>query len=548
MGLIIVILWLIRQSKAYLFWFYLWQLKEYQVKRFIDHFRTKKGEKLIFDKMNILKIIILACFLFISDPLIGFYLVLALFLIYFLETTKALADLFIGNLKIPVLTKKAILLAFLSFLVQILIIGVFVWQNVLRSFQSQCIFQSAIQKTGPFFWLLVFDLISPLIASLIVLALQPFSVLLRNKIINEAIKKREEFKNLIVIGITGSYGKTSTKEILYSILSYKFSVLKTKEHQNSEIAIAKTILSDLTEKHQIFIVEMGSYGKGGIKKLSEMVKPKIGIVAGINEQHLALFGSMDNLISAEGGIELAQRLPESGTLILNGNNSRIALIYKKPVFFAKHIFISTKEKADFWAEDIKVYRDYIYFKAFTGEEKEDFSVNLSGAHNVENVLLAIAVAKELGMSLKEISSACKNINLEQGGIKIYKKRDINVIDSSYSSNPDGVLADLDYLLLYSQKKVIVMPCLIELGPATSGIHRKIGKKIGKVCDLAIITTKDRFKEIKEGAMNSGMKEENIIFMEDPEKIIDKLSQFLNKEDAVLFEGRVPKKLIEMFGK
>jgi len=122
---------------------------------------------------------------------------------------------------------------------------------------------------------------------------------------------------------------------------------------------------------------------------------------------------------------------------------------------------------------------------------------------------------------------------------------INVIDASYSANPDGVMSALDYLKVWENKKVIVMPCLIELGKASKEVHRKIGEKIAEVCDLAIITTKDRFKDLKQGAINKGMKEENILFIESPQKIFEKIKSFCEAGDVVLLEGRVPKRLKEL---
>jgi len=176
-----------------------------------------------------------------------------------------------------------------------------------------------------------------------------------------------------------------------------------------------------------------------------------------------------------------------------------------------------------------------------------FNLNILGKQNVQNFLAAILVASELGMSLQEISEACKNIKSYQAGMTLKKgKHGINIIDSSYSANPDGVLADLDYLSIFQQKKVIIMPCLIELGKKSSEIHEKIGRKIGKVCDMAIITSRDKFEEIKKGAVETGMKEKNIIFCENPNDIYSIVTLFCTAGDAVLLEGRVPSGVVNLF--
>jgi len=125
---------------------------------------------------------------------------------------------------------------------------------------------------------------------------------------------------------------------------------------------------------------------------------------------------------------------------------------------------------------------------------------------------------------------------------------LNIIDATYSANPDSVIAHLEWLATLRQaqgrKKIIVMPCLIELGPASSGIHRKFGKKIAEVCDLAIITTKDRFKEIKDGSKISPQGKTDVIFMENPKEILEKIKNFCQAGDYLLLESRVPNKLVK----
>jgi UDP-N-acetylmuramoyl-tripeptide--D-alanyl-D-alanine ligase len=382
--------------------------------------------------------------------------------------------------------------------------------------------------------------LSPAIFSGIVLIFQPAIFLLRSFIIQKAKKKREKFKDLLVIGICGSYGKTSTKEFLATILSERFKVLKTKEHQNSEVGISKCILEDLKENHKIFIVEMGAYNKGGIKLLCDIVKPKIGIVTGVNEQHLALFGLMENLISAEGGKELIESLSEDDLVIFNGENETLKKIYQETKIKKRIVGISKKD-FDLWAGNIKVKKELLFFQVFAKDgEIADFNLNLIGAQNIQNLLLAICCAKELGMSLKEISKAAKKIREEQSGVKLIKTKDgLNIVDATYSANPDSVISHLEYLKVWPGKRVIVMPCLIEVGRASREVHKKIGEKIYEVCDLAIIVTKDRFREIKEEA------KEKAIFMENPRKIYERIKQFNGENDIILFEGRLPKEFLNL---
>ena len=503
--IIISILWFVRTSKVVLFYLYLWQIKEYHIKRLLSHFRTAKGASLVFNLLNIIKIFLL------SSLILLFYL---LPIIYFSESLKAFLDFYKKRLKIPIITKKTAILITLVFSLEILfvvivflIIDFIVWFPV---------------------YFLIADLLTPLTVSLIVLIFQPLTYLVRRKFILKAQKKREKFPNLLVIGITGSYGKSSTKEFLYEILSEKYKVLKTQRNINAEIGIAQTILKELKPEHQVLIAEIGAYERGKIKEVCKMIKPKIGILTGINEQHMATFGSQENIIKAK--FELIDSLPQNGTAILNGENRYIKERIKNYTLPAV-----IKTGVDIWAEDITVEKEFIIFKIKTKDgDSADFRINLMGKQNLENVLLAVCCAKELGMNLNEISAVCWKINSAQGGIKFLRREKPIVLDASYSANPNGVVADLEYLKLYQGKKLIVMPSLIELGRTSKEVHQKIGRKIAEVCSLAIITTKDHFKEIKDQAPNT-------LFIENPKEIAEKIKDF----DLVLLEGRVPKELCQL---
>ena len=412
--------------------------------------------------------------------------VFVLISIYFFESVKFFTDIILKKTKKPIPTQKTLTLI-LANLFFTIFFAFFLFKKINFLYWFS-------------FGLLSFDFISPFLVSGIVLLFQPFTVLLRNRIIEKAKEKREKFNNLIVVGITGSFGKTSTKEFLAAILSEKFKVLKTKEHQNSEVGISQCILNDLKPEHEVFVCEMAAYNKGGIKLLCSIARPKIGILTGINEQHMATFGSQENIIKTK--YELIESLPADGIAFFNAKNKYCIELYQK-----------TNLKKFLYGENA----------AFPGEE---------------NILGAMAVAKELGMTEEEISDAVVKIENKFCGIQIKKGANgINIIDATYSANPDGVMAHLEHLKTFSGKKIIVMPCLIELGKASKEVHRRIGKKIAEVCDLAIITTKDRFKEIKETAG------EKAIFMENPKKILEKIKELCKEGDVILLESRVPSELI-----
>ena len=505
--------WFLRQIKANLFWFYLWQLKEYHIGRFIDHFRTYRGRGLLLNKLLILKLFLLPFFL---CPYSFFAGEVALLTIYVLESAKFLYDLVLKKVKKPVFTVKTVFL---------IIVGViFLISFVIFFYYRRDLILS----------LLWFDILTPLIVSVVVLAFQPITVLLRNRIIKKAKEKRKSFKNLIVIGITGSYGKTSCKEFLAKVLETKYKVLKTKANQNSEVGISQCILNDLNAEHEVFIVEMGAYGRGGIKLLSDIVGPKIGVLTGINEQHMALFGSQNNITKTK--FELIESLPENGLAVLNASND---IIRNYDHGFGNALLCSVKEELDFWVKNVLVKKEAVNFRVNSKDgDSAQFKVDVLGVENIENILLVSAVAKELGMSLEEVARACEDIKAVDPRLS-KGVNGVNVIDSTYSANPNGVFSHSNHLKFWSGKKVIVMPCLIELGNASVKIHRKIGEKIAQTCDLAIITTKDRFDDVKKSGGDK------IVFIENPELIFEKIKPFLNSENVILLEGRISKKIKDL---
>ncbi|MFH1657249.1 MAG: UDP-N-acetylmuramoyl-tripeptide--D-alanyl-D-alanine ligase [bacterium] len=552
---LLIFLWFVRGVKTILFWLYLWQLKEYHIGRFIAHFRTEKGKRLLINKRLALKVFSLLVlgfcwYLFIpffdsypfpisflrifSNALLNMValIVLGNLVLYSLEVLKAGKDILHKETKIPVLTKKTIVLILATLFTQVLFTFWILGQD----------FASAKDLTLTLFYLLIFDILTPLTVSLIVLLFQPLAILGRSRIINRAKKKRAKFKDLLVVGITGSYGKTSTKEILAVILAEKFKVLKTKEHRNSEIGVSQCILEELKPEHEIFICEMAAYNKGGIKLLSDIVKPKIGILTGINQQHLATFGSQENIVKAK--FELIESLPEDGTAILNADNEFIRQELETKKFKNQKLY-STKDKLDIWAEEVEVDKESIRFKVCINNDSANFEFSLLGAQNIPNILAAICCAKELGMSLSEIALAGEKIKPLPRSMKLYKaKGNLNVIDATYSANPDGVISHLNYLHAWRGRKVIIMPCLIELGKTAPAVHQQIGAKIAKVCNLAIITTKECYYDIKRAAMKNGMKEESILFLEESPEILRKIKKFVRPGDVVLLESRVPTEVVK----
>ena len=409
MAYIIAFLWGVRSAKSELFWLYLMQLKEYRLMRLADHFRTEKGKRLLFDKLNISKIALL---LLASNEIVISYLPLILLVLYAIESSAALKSIYVKKIKKPIITQKS------GILMAIAVSAELLFGLLVLNYAANLYYVS--------FFLLLFDILIPAIIITIVLSLKPLNYFLKKKVLDAAKQKRKSLKNLLVIGITGSYGKTSTKEFLYEILKKKFKCVKTPEHVNAEIGIANFMLNNLTQKDEIFICEMGAYCKGDIKTICDIVRPKIGIFLGANEQHLSLFGSMENLLEGEGGKELLSALPEKGLGIFNGNNIysyelwKNAKIPKRITYVPNLTEIINPEKRDVRTENIRVFKDRISFKVLTSKNSKgvEFKANLLGAHNIENILLAVVVGEELGLTLQEVAEEVQKIEPLQGTMSL----------------------------------------------------------------------------------------------------------------------------------
>ncbi len=535
---LLVISWALVMVRQTLFWTYLVQLKEYRLNRLIDHLKTSAGKKIFLNPLFISKVVFLLYIFYVSISGPGYYagddndwdllLVLIFPLIYLVEAARAILK---RRFMKPKFTNKALVL-----FTVVLSIDIFI-----------------ITNTFPHGALMIFlDVATPFTCLLACWFIKPLDMFLRGRILRRATEKMARLKNLTVIGVTGSYGKTSTKEFLSGILATKFKVIKTPEHRNVETGIAQFIIESVNDSYDIFVCEMGGYEKYDIATIAKIIKPKIGVLTGANEQHLALFGSMDNLLSAEGGWELVNVIPDNGFIVANGANKYTREIYEKTNAIKLITTIAPDKIGDMWAENISVYPDHLEFKICSKKNPKgvEFRANLLGAQNVENILLAAATAENLGIKLEDMAKPISELKPMDKTMTLSQlPSGISLIDSSYASNPEAVLAHLEYLKSWDPpsrkategkaRKIVIMPCLIELGAASTARHREIGERLASVADLAIITTSEHFRDILLGArgiIGDGA-EKKILLIESPSKIISQIDKVAAKGDVILLEGR-----------
>lgn len=382
----------------------------------------------------------------------------------------------------------------------------------------------------------VIPVMLPLFVFLAYFITWPIEKLISNSYIKKSKMKLESHKNLKIIGVTGSYGKTSVKNILEKIVSEKFKVCASPSSYNTPLGISKTILSNLKDDDEVFIAEMGAKQRFDIKELCEMVKPDIGVVTGVGNQHLLTFGSVDNVLKTKA--ELADYIVEhDGKLFVNVDNELTKNIAKQ---YTKAIQTSLDGKNDLKVDNIKISKDGSTFNLIYGKEKVSCKTILLGTHNISNILLASRVALELGLTLKEISAGIEKLATIPHRLEIVKSSSTyTIIDDAYNSSVEGSRASLDVLSHFDGKKFVITPGLVELGNEQFNCNFEFGKNMAEVCDYVIIDSSINYEAIRTGLSFAGFKEENIIQTANLSQAVEILNKLAGPTDVVLFENDLP---------
>lgn len=325
--------------------------------------------------------------------------------------------------------------------------------------------------------------------------------------INDAKRKLREAPDLTVIGVTGSYGKTSVKFYLQTLLQEQFNVLVTPESYNTPMGVVRTIRGSLKSTHDIFICEMGARHVGDIKEVCDIVNPRHGIITSVGPQHLETFFCMDNIKKTK--FELADALPEDGMLFLNGDN---AYIQEKAVEYGnKTFYFSEKEGKGYCAKEIVVSRLGTEFTVEAPDgESARFQMKLIGAHNVINVVGAIAVANKLGIALKDLRVPVRRLQPVEHRMQIREHGAVTIIDDAYNSNPVGSKVAVETLAMFDGIKILVTPGMVELGEKEAEYNRQFGVYAADCCDYILLVGKKHTEPIKEGVLSKGFPEEKCL--------------------------------------
>ncbi|MCX6782678.1 MAG: UDP-N-acetylmuramoyl-tripeptide--D-alanyl-D-alanine ligase [Candidatus Levybacteria bacterium] len=509
-------IWVIRNT---FYWVYLWQLKEYRLDRVLIHFKeTYQGKRILLSPFLWIKILLIIGYGYIvfNNEYLLFYQIF-ISLIFYYEAFSVLQEIIFHRLRRPSSTIKGVIMCSLTiFFISILF---------------------TIPFVDKYLWLLLLECLIPFIIYIIVFAFSFPTEIYHDYKIEKARKKLADHKKILVIAITGSYGKSSTKEFVSQILEKKFRLLKTQGSNNTPIGIANTILDGLKNNTEILVTEMGAYKKGEILELCEIVNPEIGIITGINDQHLSLFGSLSNTMQAK--YELIDSLPKNGLALFNGNNNNAKKLYEKTkinkvLYEVK--FSVNDVKRNIFAENIVTKKNSVSFDVILKRKKIHFEAPVIGAHNIENILPGIFIGNRLGISDFDL---VKSVSSLQSLPKTMTKQELEngtiVIDDTFNTSQQAVRAALSYLKVFKQKRILVFQPMIELGVSAGDEHYRVAGDMVKICDYIFVTNENFLNQMREGAslINSKCEIRKASIVEIAKFIQNKV----HKGDVVLFEGK-----------
>lgn len=354
---------------------------------------------------------------------------------------------------------------------------------------------------------------------------------------HDAEKKLLENDRLIRIGITGSYGKTSTKFVLATILSQKYNVLATPASFNTPMGVTRIIRERLQPSHQVFIGEMGARHVGEIKELCRLVHPQIGLLTAVGPQHLDTFKTLERIEKTK--YELIEALPSDGFGAFLDDGAIVTRLYNQTQ--DKEKMLVGPEGSAAWATEIRVSASGSHFLLHLGDwQPIPCETKLLGAHNIRNILLSCAVAKRLGLTREEIARGVAALQPVEHRLQLLRSAGgITVIDDAFNTNPRSSKAALDVLGSFTGRRVIVTPGMVELGKDEEKYNREFGEYMAGKTDIAVLVGKKHTRPILEGLLAKGFSRENVHTVSSLNEAVAIANQFLRPGDVVMYENDLP---------
>lgn len=360
----------------------------------------------------------------------------------------------------------------------------------------------------------------------------PLEKLINRHYINDAKKRLASSPELRIIGVTGSYGKTSMKMILSAILEESFSVLPTPDSYNTTLGVVRTIRERLRPTHEIFVCEMGARNPGDIREICDIVHPVAGIITSVGPQHLESFKTVENVLKTK--LELADALPEDGLLLVNADCEYLSEC-KNAVGYGIN-------NGQWRAADIKVSPAGSEFTIHgPGNVCGHFHTKLIGRHNVLNITGAVAAAFLSGVTMDRITAAVARLECVPHRLQLLGGGGRWVIDDAYNSNPAGAAAALEALSGFDAAKILVTPGMVELGSKQYDYNREFGEQAARTADFVALVGEKQTRPILDGLRLGGMPDDRIKVCSTLEEAIDAADSFDTggRARVILLENDLP---------
>jgi UDP-N-acetylmuramoyl-tripeptide--D-alanyl-D-alanine ligase len=373
---------------------------------------------------------------------------------------------------------------------------------------------------------------------------KPIQTLDNRRFVQRAVRKLGEVSPL-VIGITGSFGKTTTKACVAAVTELRGPAYATPASFNSYLGVVRAINEGLTTKHRTFVAEMGAYRRGDVAELCELVHPTIGVLTAIGPAHLERFGSLDEIEKAKG--ELAEALPQDAVFVTTADDERCLRVAERTQ--ARVVLFSTAGAADaeLTAVDIAMAEGTTRFTirrrtASAGTAEALVRTRLLGRHNVANLLAAAVVGTSLDLPLEAIARSLARVSPPAHRLSpiLNRQAGIVVIDDAYNSNPVGAAAALEVLASHqAERRLLVTPGMVELGEREAEENERFGTQAAAVCDLVVLVGEERSKPILAGLNAASFPDSQIHVVANASEAEALLAKTTRRGDVVLFENDLP---------
>lgn len=393
-------------------------------------------------------------------------------------------------------------------------------------------------------WLLIFNLFAYFLMLVANWLNKPMENSIRLGFINDARRIIKNSQSLDVVGVTGSYGKTSTKHALNAILSEQFNTLMTPESYNTPMGITITIRNYLKPIHSKFIAEMGAYKVGEINELCNIAYPKYGILTSVGPQHLETFKTIDHVKQTK--FELIEFLPADGIGFINIDDENIRDYYENKFKGVCTVYTyGINQKADYRAKDIVVSEKGTTLNVvFRDGSVHEFQTKLLGLHNIYNTVASIALGNELGIPVEKMKIAVRKMKPVTHRLELRRNGNFTIIDDAFNSNPVGSKMALEVLGQMSGKRIVLTPGMVDLGSAQYELNKAFGTYMKDTCDYVILVGKKQTEPIQEGLAEVGFPKENITVAENLTEAFKVMYEVVEPGAFVLIENDLPELFAE----